>query len=409
MLTIVTSDGWSPNPKCSIMLPEGLRGLAKRCQKIVFKELKAGKLSVESLSVFHVEPRGTSFLFGFRVELVSGDEIFVYVEPDARLDSPLSESPVPGGNSPIALWQYPFDPKLKALATVVNTEPLGIVLSRLNLDWVPSTAVLLTYRPGRRAVVRCSQGSRTAFVKAMRPQTAGRVIAAARLAQASDVCTPGVIGWSPAGIAIYEPSNGIELSRGNVFGVPAAVAVSTAFEALSRLERVETKASSRRPIINNTSWYFARATQAHPAEETALRKLEEKIQSMKLRNRESEKAITIHGDLHLGQLFVTEDETHSLSGIIDLDDMGLGYVVDDVAGMWANCIASDRLTKVNEESQFWRECTKTLENWRLPPTTDFSRLYSSIAVHLVAQTLSTRGLDPAIAHTLIQDAALQLK
>jgi len=401
-------DGPDRGTRYSITLPEGVANIAKRCEKLVFQALKSHNLSYNYLSVFHVEPRGTSFLVGFTVGLVSGQEIFIYVEPNFPIPGAELKNRGGSGNQSVTTWQFPFDPKLQSLGSVVNTDPLGILFSRLNLAWVPSEVDLLAYRPGRRAMVRCSDESKTAFVKAVRPRAARRIVSAARLALSSDVPTPNVIGWSPAGIAIYEKANGIELSGAHGSGVTAPVAINAAFEALSKLDRVETEVPSRRPIIDNFSWYLARANQAHLAEKTRLKKLEAKIQALKQGSRGSGEVTTIHGDLHLGQLFVSEDKQRSLSGIIDLDDMGLGLVVDDVAGMWANCIASMHLSDVENESTYWRECIQVLESWRLPLKTDLSRLHSSIAVHLVAQTLSTRGLNPAVAHALIRDATRQL-
>lgn len=379
-----------------------------RYQKLVVEEMKTQGVAQNYISAFHVEPRGNSFLVGFTVGLLSGDEIFVYVEPGTRRDNTRQRKQGTIDSSPLTAWRYPADPGLQSLASVVNTEPLGILFSRLKHAWVPSEVALVAYRPGRRAMVKCGHGSNTAFVKAVRPRAARRVVAAARLAIASQVPTPAVIGWSPTGIAIYETAKGIELSKAKASAVTASVAVDAAFEALSRLERVETKITGRRPIIDNFNWYFERATEAHPAESAALKRLKVKIQAVSERSSEPGKATTIHGDLHLGQLFVTNDRKPSLSEIIDLDDMGLGYVVDDVAGMWANCVASARLAELDEGSQFWQACIRTLETWRLPSATDLSRLHSSIAVHLVAQTLSTRGLKPEVAHTLIRDAASQL-
>jgi hypothetical protein len=392
-------------PNSSIALPEGLSKLVRRYQHLVLEALRSKKeLAQDYISAFQVEPRGNSFLVGFRVGLVSGEEIFVYVEPASRPEDPEYGNQDTTINAPVNVWRYPHDPKLQTLASVVNLEPLGILFSRLKHAWVPSESALVAYRPGRRGVVKCGHGVSTAFVKVVRPRAASKVVSAARLALAEEVPTPAVIGWSPAGIAIYETADGIELSRASVSGVSPSVAVSTAFEAMSRLEKVETRVASRRPIIENFSWYFERASEAHPAEGEALKRLKAKIQAFSQRNADPGEVVTIHGDLHLGQLFVTKDKNPSLSGIIDLDDMGLGFVVDDVASMWANCVASARLAKLDEESQFWQACTKTLETWRLPASTDLSRLHSSISVHLVAQTLSTRGLDPTVAQNLVRDA-----
>jgi aminoglycoside phosphotransferase len=394
-----------PNP---LDLPDGVRPIAAHYESVVSQSFTAEGQALDYISAFHVEPRGPSFLVGFRVGLASGNEVFIYVEPNTRQRNPPQKKMSDASDYPLLVWQFPSDPKLSSLASVVNTEPLGVLFTRLDLGWVPSAVELLAYRPGRRAMVKCGAGTSTAFVKAVRPQSAARVVASSRLARDAGLPAPDVIGWSPAGIAIYATADGVELSRASENNISGTTAISAAMDALLLVAEVPTEVPSRTPIIDNGAWYFAKAQQAHPAEMTALTKLEDKIRATTFTRFDPDNATTIHGDLHLGQVFVTNDSRHSVSGIIDLDDMGVGIAGDDIASLWANCVASQHMNSNGAASNFWPECLEALDSLDLPPATDVWRLHCSIAVHLVAQTVSTRGLDPALAHNLIRAATEQL-
>jgi streptomycin 6-kinase len=389
----------------SLVLPEGIHQLAGHYRTTVEQSLKSAGLEHDYISPFHVEPRGSSFLVGFIVGLVSGQEIFIYVEPDSRrMASPDEKSGVSPGQN-LLVWQFPSDPKLDSLASVVTTESLGVLFTRLKLGWVPSSVELLTYRPGRRAMVRCTGGPATVFVKAVRPSSTDRVVGSSRLAHGAGLPAPQVIGWSPAGIAVYETATGLELSRAYERKLSGKTAIGAAIETLFSLEKVTTSVPSKAPIITNFSWYFEKAIRAHPAEQDVLTNLEAKIRAAKFKTVRPEDTQTIHGDLHLGQIFVNDDAGHSVSGVIDLDDMGMGLFGDDIAGLWSNCVASTHLQTVENARSFWQECVEALGGLVLPRQTDVKRLHSSIAVHLVAQTLSTRGLHPEVAHNLIDEAA----
>jgi aminoglycoside phosphotransferase len=392
----------------SVVLPDGVRTIANNYRSVVDSALTSEGLSYDYIAVFHVEPRGPSFLVGFRVGLATGDEVFVYVEPDTRAAQQQDTASGVTAEPPLVVWKFPADPKLESLASIVNTEPLGVLFNRLKLGWVPSEVELLSYRPGRRAMVRCGNGRSTAFVKAVRPQTAERVVAATKRARDTGIPSPDVLGWSPAGIAIYDTAEGVELTRAHEIGVSGKLAINAAFEALAMMEKITTDLPTRTPILDNFEWYLAKSRQAHPAEKDALTQLDASIRSTALTPADPEKMITVHGDLHLGQIFVTKDSPHTVSGIIDLGDLGKGIVGDDIASLWSNCVASSLMNTVDGANSFWLECIETLQGLELPPATDRRRLHCSIAVHLVAQTLSTRGLDPAVAHNLILEATAQL-
>lgn len=389
----------------SLPLSDAVREITNEYELSILQTLRDQGVAPEYIAVFHVEPRGDSFLAGFRVGVSSGEEFFIYAEPSYARKISQEKDDKSGKSEQISVWQYPFDPKLKSLASLAQTEPLRIIFSRLGLPFVPSHVELLTYRPGRRAMVKCSGGSESAFVKALRPSRVERVVSATQLAKNSGILAPRVLGWSPDGFAIFEALEGIELSRLSGGKTSGAAVIKTSLDSLANFSEVKTDVPSRTPIIDNYEWYFSKAFQAHPDEKSELKKLEQKIGAIKAGKIDRMVQTTIHGDFHLGQVLVSKDDHSSVSGVIDLDDMGTGFAADDVAALWSNCVASGRLNSNDEELRFWRECISELELTQLVSSHSEGYLHGSIAVHLVAQTLSTRGLNPAVAHPLIRDAA----
>lgn len=404
----ISSEEPSSSSQQALVLPDGVKKIAEDYESAILQSLRDAAIGVEYISVFQVEPRGDSFLAGFRVGVYSGEEIFIYAEPGNHKGNSAKKNGRSKSIRQLNVWQYPFDPKLKSLASLVNTEPLAIIFSRLEMSFVPSQVELLTYRPGRRAMIKCGDGSQFAFVKSLRPSRVERVVSATRLAKESGIPAPRILGWSSEGFAIFEAIEGIELSRLSNGAVTGDVAINTALGALANINKVKTSVPSRTPIIENHSWYFERAIQAHPAEKSQLKKLKKKIDAVKAKGIDGLERMTIHGDFHLGQVLVSQEDYLSVAGVIDLDDMGLGFFSDDIAAMWSNCVASNRLTTADHELKFWGECITELERTQPLSPRDAGRLHASIAVHLVAQTLSTRGLNPAVAHNLIQDAAKHL-
>src|SRR5690606_23025947 len=58
---------------------------------------------------------------------------------------------------------------------------------------------------------------------------------------------------------------------------------------------------------------------------------------------------TVHGDLHVGQLFVAEDDASVISGVIDIDTCGLGDPADDEAAFMGHLVASLVLSRADAE------------------------------------------------------------
>jgi aminoglycoside phosphotransferase (APT) family kinase protein len=53
--------------------------------------------------------------------------------------------------------------------------------------------------------------------------------------------------------------------------------------------------------------------------------------------------VTVHGDLHLGQVFLDPGAPDRVTGVIDIDTAGLGDPADDAAALVAQLLASAEL------------------------------------------------------------------
>lgn len=388
----------------ALPLPEGLQQLERTYSRFIHNALGATGKEVHYCVAFHAEPRKDSFLIGFRVGVAEAGEIYIYVEPRGSFGSASSQR-IDAEQPGFIAWQYPADPLLDTLASVVTSESLQVLFARLGLPWSPTSVEVISYRPGRRAMIRCSGENEVAYVKALRHDRVSAVLAATELAQRQKLPTARVIGWSPAGVVVFEALHGVELSRTGDHSIAPSTAIDIAFDASDRLARVPAEKPARRARLDHHSWYLDRATEAHPAEHSALNAIRATLRNAYSSSVARAPQTTIHGDFHLGQVFADQEKPNGLAGIIDIDGMGVGLVADDAATLLAHCLTSRRLAQSAGELEYWKSCADAIEGYLRVRSIALDRVYSSVAVQLVAHTLSGRGIDPQVAALLIADAA----
>lgn len=77
---------------------------------------------------------------------------------------------VSDGERQVAVWRFPLDPALPALASAYDADAVSGLFASYGL---PSASVrfrTLAYRPGRRAVLEATTSGATLFLKVMRPR-----------------------------------------------------------------------------------------------------------------------------------------------------------------------------------------------------------------------------------------------
>lgn len=269
-------------------------------------------------------------------------EEYVLISSTAGRDVP-ADSPglvrLDGPDGRLLVWRHPHDPALPALATACDPASLEALLPGegpvIDLD-------LVGYRPLRRAVLRAVRGERTAYVKVLRPG-AGRGAATdvlqrqARLLLAG-LPVPRVLASTADGLVVLERADGVPLVDAIAADDAAGLRLADLVAVLDALP-ADLAALPRRPAWSDRSAAYADAVAA--AGRSVVRSL-----ALGRAVRDRSRALDLgplvptHGDFHEGQLTVRRDGIRwRVAGLLDVDTVGPGHRVDDLACLVAHTVA----------------------------------------------------------------------
>ena len=289
---------------------------------------------------------GDGVTVGYRVWLVrdSGElvEDYVLLSSTAGRDVP-DDAPnvvsVQGPAGRLLGWRHPHDPALPGLGVACDPVALEDLLPGMG----PVTSLeLVGYRPLRRAVLRAARGTETLYVKVLRP-AAGRggapdVIHRHVLLAAAGLPVPRVVVVRDDGLVVLEQALGTPLVE--AIGADAARGVELP-DLLTLLDALPTAVLDlpRRPAWSDRVLDYADAVAASgPHGHRALilgREVHERSRLVDLGP-----VVPTHGDFHEGQLTVSRiGRGWCVSGLLDVDTVGPGHRVDDLACLVAHAIA----------------------------------------------------------------------
>jgi hypothetical protein len=249
------------------------------------------------------------------------------------------------GGLSVGVWRYPFDPALPALVDAVYPDRLAQRLSHVgNGPWTPS---VVGYRPGRRAVVRVEGPDRVVYLKLVRPS---RAAALARRHQAlveAGLPVPELLAADlDDGLLVLGALPGSILRDRLIRPVPAgpspgASAVPSSVELapmLATLASVELGSSParRRPLADVSAHVDVLAAMLPEMAPRCAALLER----LRVDDPGDPAAIgagrVVHGDLHDAQVMVDDDGR--ISGLLDLDDVGVGAAADDLGNLLGHAV-----------------------------------------------------------------------
>lgn len=288
-------------------------------------ESGARVLRLETLSV---EPRGTGVVTGVAATL-EGEPVdrprIVYVDES---------------RDPVAVWAHPDDASLPALATAAYPHALGVLLGRIGLPDRVGRVDLVSYRPGRRAVVRATIDGAEVFVKVMRPGRAEPIARDHRELAAAGVPVPRLLGWSPSGLIVLARADGTPLVD-IVASIDAEAAILATDDVRRRLAAIRGPIGrTTPPVAARADWYAGHLIERMP--ELAVR-LGPLVASAHAAAAVTGPSATVHGDLHAGQLFIDDSGRHVV-GLIDVDTAGPGRAGVDAGAFIAHAHASSVLS-----------------------------------------------------------------
>ena len=244
------------------------------------------------------------------------------------------------GEPQVGVWRYPFAPGLPGLADAVHEDRLAVRLGAVGPG--PWRCRVVSYRPGRRAVVRAESPHRVVFVKLLRPAKAPALVLRHQLLHAAGLPVPELLAADPDdGFMVLDTLAGEVLRErlldGPSFDVHAMDRVARPLmDLLERLGDVELdgRPARRRPLDDVTAHVGVIAS-VLPDQAARVHEL---LERLRVHDEGPAQATgssrTVHGDLHDAQLMV--DAAGNLTGLLDLDDAGTGVAADDLANLWGH-------------------------------------------------------------------------
>lgn len=368
------------------------------------------------LRVFSREPYGSGALTGFEEQPADGSTRYWYVDTSGKRVETETGFVLGDPEHPEArIWLHPADPRLPALAPASFPDAAATLMGRMGvrLDQRPE---LLVYRPGKRAMFRMRAGDRETYLKIVRPESSASIVQLQEALRAGGVPVPQITGWSELGIVLTETAAGVPLTSRLAELDPEALLDS--IEALrASMGAVDTGREARASLAARQDWYLARIDAALARSRTLAAELPPKVQPDAGAVQAADAAAlaaplatvtrmvtgvdasaltiddgvrrTVHGDLHVGQLFVAEDDASRVSGVIDIDTCGWGDPADDEAALMGHLIASIALARGDgaRVAGFARLLDAAANRWLAADRPGRVRVAHRTAVHVLAHAL----------------------
>jgi aminoglycoside phosphotransferase len=394
------------------VVPDGSRAILEKVAENLQRELVSYYESI-------AEPTDRGYLRGYQLQLRASsgalEQRLVFVEPGlpSALGRDVLTLPTPDGTDLVTVWLYPSDPALPALRTVTDVESTAAVLGLLGIAGTPRAVDVVSYRPGRRAVVQVDSDTHRLFLKVVEPAKAESISERHELFRLSGLPVPRLLGWSSDGVVGMSGLPGIEAQHAvGKIGNHAAFLDQLEF-LCSLLEVVPAVNTARPSLFNRLDWYLERLTDRLPADAERVAQVGAAIAKKGAEGRDFEfTPVTIHGDLHLGQLFVDADRPSEIAGILDIDTAGVGDPADDAGAFYAHLVALAESLRDRDpfsSAECFRLADAWCGRWRRNRNAGFdARSRAIAATHLLGHALQPRAADPLAASRRLLERASQL-
>ena len=252
------------------------------------------------------------------------------------------------GEREVAVWIYPQDPDLPGLARAAYAESMAEVC---NAHQVFDHAVvpgdldlhMVGYRPRRRAVVRvAASDDEVVYVKVLRPRLFDDVVRRHRLLAEAGVPVAPIAATTDDQLLILRELRGIPLAQA-VFEPARPCTAEQLIELLDSLPASVAQLERRPPWSDAVHHYANVVAKAVPRLEERLGRLVDTIAAglapVGLGHEPT------HGDFHEGQVHVADGR---VCGLLDIDTIGPGHRVDDLACLVAHLSTIQRMNPAQE-------------------------------------------------------------
>lgn len=231
------------------------------------------------------------------------------------------------GSGAFSVWVHPADPLLPGLPLALD--PARITPWAFTRQHEPAdTAVeLRSYRPLRRAVVLARNGDERRYLKVLRRNAAVQLAERHRMLRSAGVPAPVLAGEPVQDVVAMHPAPGTPLAELLMRDGAAGLDPAALVEVLASLPPAVLALPVRPPWAARVRDYAEGAVAVLPAEADRIRRLAAAIDDA-VRSSDSGPLVPTHGDFYEGNLLVADG---AVSGLLDVDALGPGRLVDDLA------------------------------------------------------------------------------
>ncbi|GAA1993131.1 hypothetical protein GCM10009718_33520 [Isoptericola halotolerans] len=237
------------------------------------------------------------------------------------------------GEHEVAVWRFPGDPGLPALATAYDADAVSTLLGDLGVPEVargPVTLRVRAYRPTRRAVIEASTPGARVFLKVVRPEKGDELYTRHALLAGAGLPVPKPLGRNADGLLVIAPLTG-ESMRHAVRDDGPLPPPGDVVDLLERLPDGVMQLPYRASWSENAAHYASVIGAALPAEADRAAQLAAVVAG---RIAGQGPAEPTHGDLYESQVMLGDDGR--ITGLLDVDSAGPGRRADDLACLVAH-------------------------------------------------------------------------
>ncbi|MGC4151773.1 MAG: phosphotransferase [Propionicimonas sp.] len=234
---------------------------------------------------------------------------------------------------PITLWRHPADPLLPALAGACDLRSVSRLWQRVlpaGTQLGDQTVEVVAYRPMRRAVIRASCGEYQIYLKVVRTKALRDLVRRHRLLVEAGVPTPPVLEHSREGMIVLDHAEGTRgvdrIADAEPSAQHDAISAEVLTDLLDRLPAAAVDLPRRTPWAEHYPIYAEfldrrlRRTDA-----TDLGFLLKELWA----DHDLGPTVPTHGDFHAANVYFAD--TGQVSSLLDVDTLGPGHRVDDLA------------------------------------------------------------------------------
>lgn len=303
--------------------------------------LAHAQVKATSITPQRIEPRRNGEVYGFEVATdAAEDTALMFVDTSTPSSHHLMERVTaiadPDSGQAYRVWTYPFDPDLPALPAATVGNAAQVLLTRLGVDAGTVDLEMMSYRPGRRAVVRVTtHAGPTYYLKVIRPSQIEVLTGIHRSFLAAGLPVPEILGWSPDGLILLNELPGDPVSHHIEAVTNDAQFTASLTDLMTQIRQVSTDIRAKAGSVERLTWYRDMLQAALPHDGESVEHLCADIAN---RLPARVEPMTRHGDLHIDQIMVDPEQPAQITGLLDIDTSGLARYDTDPSFMYADLL-----------------------------------------------------------------------